>query len=441
MRDSRSNGLDNLTDQEVRSIFQEVQSTRKSRVQMLVTHAHDEQALSAYEKPLMSVLVWYGIGRFLGNDALLNLFSNIVIGATKIGQLPTPKRSRLIPFVDELPEKPINKTSWQIVRGTFVLGMLWLFWLANMSSPVHFNEGESSSAPELRLGHQFNGTLVQVPSFPNPLLGEHQSFQAQIAHLSLLSSWMLMNVIDGYRLGNQATSMAVPSLILGAAQVWGLSRTAPFFAALGVLQGYELPTGRSVKPDIAKAILPALALGYVVPTILKLTLPTSNGTGWQDLNTLWKVSPVTVCCLISAFAAAVPGDTSRQVKDKQHLPHQNTDVAILKSVYTCAFLVQATIHIAAFAYAYYHPDISVAGTFLNLLSPTTWSHSDIATIACSTNNLYSIWNLRRQGYIRSGDAIKAAVALCVGQLVVGPGAAWAGLAFWREDVIAGIKRD
>ncbi|KAK7413086.1 hypothetical protein QQX98_008034 [Neonectria punicea] len=64
----------------------------------------------------------------------------------------------------------------------------------------------------------------------------------------------------------------------------------------------------------------------------------------------------------------------------------------------------------------------------------------IGVVGTAASNLYSVWDLRRLGYIRSSQAVKAAVSVVVGEALVGSGATWAGLWYWREDKIAHITR-
>lgn len=52
--------------------------------------------------------------------------------------------------------------------------------------------------------------------------------------------------------------------------------------------------------------------------------------------------------------------------------------------------------------------------------------------------LYTVWDIRRWGYISTATALRVALAVIVGQVFVGPPATYAGAWYWRESVIAGL---
>jgi len=54
--------------------------------------------------------------------------------------------------------------------------------------------------------------------------------------------------------------------------------------------------------------------------------------------------------------------------------------------------------------------------------------------------LYTIWDLGALGYVASAQAWKVALCAIVGQVILGPGAAYAGLWWWRENVLADLAQ-
>lgn len=208
--------------------------------------------------------------------------------------------------------------------------------------------------------------------------------------------------------------------------------------------------------EVAKALIPALTLGYVVPSIMMFT-PTTNTKSWQDWTALWQFSPVFFTGFTFIFSSVLVWwkRISTGLKESPFEMYEDADVPILKSVYHYAFALQTTAHLAMIAYAYFHPAITFADLFWNLPNPfeSDWSlptvgsqitvflKYDLAmtTIAITAHILYSIWALRQMGYIESSQAVAVALASVLGHLLVGPGATWAGVWSWRESVFANLS--
>ncbi len=111
------------------------------------------------------------------------------------------------------------------------------------------------------------------------------------------------------------------------------------------------------------------------------------------------------------------------------------DMPILKSLYRCTFLVQATSHLTALYYGLRHPKISVIRLILGCPEPfrSDWDMSTVVShivdfcqsyMTCARAswvlwNLYSVWNLRRLGYIGTQDMLFLLLAVICGQLLVG----------------------
>jgi hypothetical protein len=141
--------------------------------------------------------------------------------------------------------------------------------------------------------------------------------------------------------------------------------------------------------------------------------------------------------------------------DKHPEWYDTSDVPILKTTYGVVAAFQATVHLTSIAYALTHPDLTLSAVFFNLPAPfgaASWNLSLAETVfavlrydmvlAHTTSalyNLYSIWELRGQGYIATARALRAAALAVLGQVAVGPGATWALLWSWREDVITGVS--
>lgn len=465
-RDSRGGSLDKLADEDILDIFTETQSARHERAEMIVREAHKRQAIDAYEDPITSTIIQTLIMPQLGNEYVFNRMGKGFAGASKLEYLPVPHRARAVPFADELPAKPVPESVSSAVRWGFVGGMGLVLVITKKAWRLPFSRlggwGESGSIVIPWLGDtpasQFLKALVSIFSYP--LLDKDPSAKWHLINfLPQLISPILIYTIEGYRLGNQGSLLALPSLFTAGMQVQGIGRIAPLYAILSAVFGTESVPGRTVPKEVAMSLVPAVTLGFALPTIMSLW-PTANVRAWQHWVTLWQFAPPLVNVLTALFSAGLRRLRQRRSPPDEHEKdferYKKRDVPVLQRAYMYAFAVQSTVHIATMAYAWSHPDISIAKTVFGLPNPfkakwnlpglsqqlaTFFRYDAVTALAAYVGgNLYSVWELRRLGYIKTRSALKAALAVVAGQVLVGPGATWAALWSWREGVIADLSQ-
>ncbi|KAI5927509.1 FAD binding domain protein [Camillea tinctor] len=468
MRDARPGGLAGLTDNEINKIFEQTQAARYEREKGLIAQAHDLQSLSAYENHMRSKIMWELIAPNMGEDLGLSYFSIPIVGGARLEQLPVPPRGRMVPYTDELPAKPQKGAIGYMMGICFSAAMVSLVWLASKSLRVPLGglsswNGETAiSRPWSGVGNGFFRVLVSVFSYV--LEADSVAVRLHIIYfLSQLATPALMYTIDGYRKGNRGTLLSLPSVILSIMQLKGIAYIAPMHALISAFHKTISPAKRLVPKDVGDALIPALTLGYAIPTVLML-VPGTNLPARQDIVAFWQAAPV----LVPVFTALIttglrwwrnrPQQPTKGFKRDIESASQQTaeeEYASLEGIYTHNIAVQAASHIATLVYAYFNPNISIAEMFFGVPSPlsakwdlpTTTSEVAvflkfdlaIASTAWLVSGLYSIWNLRRHGYIRTRDAVKATVASFLGQVVIGPGATWTCLAYWEESVLASFK--
>ncbi|OTB04618.1 hypothetical protein M426DRAFT_73394 [Hypoxylon sp. CI-4A] len=468
---SRAQGLENLSTEDIVSVFQQVQDARHKRAEYLVSEVHTQQALLANEKPWLSTILLRVLGP-LGGDK--NTFSSVgerLVGTSYLHNLPVPRRPRLIPYDFELPEKPVASTRAKWTRAAFVAGMGLVIWSTGKAFRLPIDEvgdwgGIGPMTVNLLGQNRANEFLKVVTSvITYPLLDANLETRTQLVYfLSQLISPILMYTIEGYRAGNAGTPLALPMLFNAGMQVQGIGRIAPLHALLSAVFGFEGSGGRFVKPEVAKALIPALSLGYILPTVM-MFIPTKNTHSWQTWAALWQFAPPLVTALTGIISSvlgrrqrrakiAASKGTKEETEDALLMErYEEKDTPILQSVYDYAFYVQALAHIGTFAYAYAHPEISpmkllfgvpnifkkdwALGSLPSKLSVFFKFDMIYALTGIVSHNLYAIWDLRRSGYITTPRAVKAAMGVLVGQFVVGSGATWAGLWRWRESVLSG----
>ncbi|KAL3440151.1 hypothetical protein BJX65DRAFT_300686 [Aspergillus insuetus] len=469
VKDRRHVKLDDLTDEDIQTIFTETQSARHARADLIIKEARDTQALFAYENRIVSGFVFGILQPVFGGEAILDIISSVLVGASKIESLPVPQRRRAIPFHDELPEKPIHASTHNRVRYALlaVMGVVVFIGVKPLALPTQALQHWCTS----HVGQRWFGDSA-INDFFNLLVGvlaapiEGGGVSAN-AHLwnfiPQLISPLLIYAIEGHRTGHRATPLALPILYSIAMQVQGIGRIAPIYAALFALFSVQTPFGQGPPVHVAESLIPAITIAFVIPTVMSL-VPNPNTSAWHGWNGIWQIAPPLFNFLLALFSAARRRWKAYRQPNAQMVHRQQSDfelselsvVASLKTVYVYAFAVQATAHIASLLYAYNHPDITLTATFFALPNPFSdtwnlWSIGEImaallrydmvlAVTAILCSNLYSIWDLRRLGYVKAREALNAAMLVLAGQVVVGSGATWAGLWYWREGRIAVVSK-
>lgn len=275
-----------------------------------------------------------------------------------------------------------------------------------------------------------------------------------------LISPLLIYLVEGHRIGNQLTPLAFPILIFCALQFQGVIRVAAGYAILFPLFSHSIPTGRPVSLHFANALVPSLIIAWFIIPALLLLVPLSSSM--EKLSTtMWHVSPILFIFLAKVTALLLeqlrqrPSSTHGAVQaDTLVASYQNQDVRRLKLAYQVAFWSQSLSHLAVHVRTGISP-MTTSGLGLHQLSDVLTRGSSsiakaqqtsallgpemaVATLVFLCSNLYSVWDLRRVGYIKTNTAVWAAASILVGWLAVGPGATWAALWYWREDIISSL---
>lgn len=218
---------------------------------------------------------------------------------------------------------------------------------------------------------------------------------------------------------------------------------------------YWSTSGRPVPLAYAKALLPALVIGYLVPTIA-LFLPDSDPEQKlrQFLVFFWQPCPLYVNGLLFVLSRVFssPSDTPRAVEKKGASTATTVqDVKYLNSLYIVAFAVTAAAHFATFyiILTSTEPQHSFTHVFVK---PYDWGQSGVTKglhavfqadywiifLATLIWAYLAIWDLKR-GRKTDVSLITAFLMIVIGSVVVGPAAVLAGVWYWRENVM--VKPD
>lgn len=201
---------------------------------------------------------------------------------------------------------------------------------------------------------------------------------------------------------------------------------------------------RLVPLPYSKTLLPALLLGYIIPSIA-LFWPKNSTKALQALAFVWYLFPL-ILRVVHGFLSRFVRDTT--LNDKLFNP--TVDVPYLRGIYLFCTLLST----AVFNYVRCTSSVSLTRLFFaNLLYPETaiqnfargfelhQRYTEFFLFAAM-----AVWitlqfgDLKRDGRINVSWA-KIVVFMFGGLLVGGPGAMCAGMWWWREELLVKPKED
>jgi len=223
-----------------------------------------------------------------------------------------------------------------------------------------------------------------------------------------------------------------------------------FYVAYTVISAgepYWWPLSRDVPPRYSKTILPAVLLGYALPTVL-MFWPWKDPNMVQGMTAFWQPSPIYVQILIVIFAYFYnlrypePKHNDRKAKDEPR------DLKDLKLIYIVTFLIGVFLH---FGVVYtlltstdpqlsfrttFVPDIEIRQKSLgeglrNLWLSDFYGFFLASFLWCS----YAVWDLKRVGRANV-DVWKASALIALANILFGPGSAMSAVWYWRESAMA-----
>ena len=389
--------LEAMNTLDIQNVFSDMQSKRHERAKRIVFASRIQQSLVAYEKPGLSKLVWRLFVPLKGDEASLGLFGLTLSGASRLERLELKARPRAIPYRDELPAPPLTRVF--IARLAFVVSMLYLFHMARRIPAT-------SQDNTTRTGLQLVTPVV-------------------------------IYMLEGYRLGNGGTPLALPSLFVLAIYFQGLHRVAPIYAIFHAFMGLDLPTGRYVQPGVIFSLLVAL-----VVLLVASACSASDYETWGAITHAVPQTTAGIAFLLSyglqnwiqkSLSRAAQGEFAfERYKDK--------DLSLLKFTYACIGSVQAAFHIRLVVLPMLGTTAPSSLWWVLGSEPVPMPVLDISgylsEMVFFLSNLYSIWNLRRLGFITTNQLLLTSLIYAGGQLAVGSRAAWMGIWYWREIVFA-----
>ncbi|KAI3322747.1 FAD/NAD(P)-binding domain-containing protein [Xylariaceae sp. AK1471] len=448
-RENRENGLDGLTLGGIRSIFERVQNTRDKRARFTVSSSHQVQALIGMENPIVATFVLRVLVPLAGKHSFPRDVSDRVVGAARLKHLDLPSRPRVVPYEHELPAEPLASLPSSITRTSFCLFLALLVFASRTTVQISLDNLDS----ELELvswgSKWFTISEVPVSKLSNLVSSVASSKMTLIYLFSNMLSPLVIYTVEGSRIGRQGSLIGLPLLFIIGLQIQGIKRSTLSYALINTFHSPQGTVDRSVPLEVAKSLIPALALGIILPTVLLVSFAPSTDN-WQ---TWIQVFPLLYYALNIIFRTALrfwQPQNSTEDPERHTEWYSTRDIPFLNITYDLVFALQTALHLSTAAFISFSTSLSIADVLWSILfgqrglelaipseqadciprNELLWT---AASVIC--HSLYSVWELRRQGYITTMIALRAASAVFLGQFLVGPGASWVAVYRWRENVI------
>lgn len=243
-----------------------------------------------------------------------------------------------------------------------------------------------------------------------------------------------------------------------AAQLLGIGLVLPLYV-LAFFRGssrtaYWMPAERFVPYSFSRAVVPALVLGFLVPSALMAASATPTWAPYaQETIILWQVSPALTSWLaewMSGFLTRLTrGAVGRKVKGKKTPveDYQGMDMAGLRRLYNFLFIVASTAHTAILLSLVWVPGLSVIGAFLPgaVGRPVTNIAEGVGiflkfdllltVVSMFIWCLVNLVEMRRVGIVGL-PLLKTIGVLVAGCVLLGPGATFVAFWKWREGKMA-----
>lgn len=454
---SRDKALDTA---QIRNVFAATQSTRRARAQALVKASITAQRISAWENAALKFLDTR-VAPKLDTEVVIDQASEPIVGAVRSRFLPLSISPHTIPYDDELHHAPRpRKLSLLVATGAY-LGLLaiGIYHLAYLPLKTGTLEKVLGDIRAKTMEDGSSSTLLDLESVPiiGPMLAPFATyfpatefgnldfylltFYLSISEFIIFAIWTLESCRARHQISPLRFALAFGAL----SHVSAIGFVAQLFFLLETFTTASpskfWPTSRRVAPADAQAILPAMIVGMLVPTLLMFGgLPSRLAR--QVAILVWVFFPLYIHVLQKWFAArfraaeSTVGLTLRasslvSVVAVRRLFYFSFIISALGhflAVGTCSLVLGSTSSVFAFrpgglSSFFDNHNLYLVDYYITMAAGLIWS-------------LGSIRDLERNGVVASVKWFVVSPAAVIGSVVFGPAAVISAICVWRENKMA-----
>ncbi|KAF4819124.1 FAD-dependent monooxygenase andE [Colletotrichum siamense] len=411
---------DGLSEKQIEDVLAEVHAIRFERAQDVVQQGYWLQNAFTQRSTMGKLIARYFMPA-LGSFGVLYRGVEFCSPATSLHRLEIPCRPRAVPFEDELPASPVKNLS-KINKLVSIAATTLLCALA---------------AGLVRLPKRLELAIDALCSIK---VADASTLPA-VTFLVNTASLLAMALVESNRVGNKITSWVQIVTFALVNNFLGPGAIGPL-AALFAHWSCGLIVGRHVPVEAAKMVLPIVTVGYVLPAAIAMLRMDSSSI------TIWRNAPI-ICFMLARSLSAL-GNSSREADDeksKLQIEREQTrnmfakaDLPYIRLVHYAAFTICAVAHLINVYYDGFWPPLLMGGNNTML---ATLGFSKYEGLAFTLSSLIlalgaAPLSLRLCGYITTIQSFTSAFLICLGTFSFGPAASVAGMAIYREGILAGF---
>ncbi|KAF4343929.1 3-hydroxybenzoate 6-hydroxylase 1 [Fusarium beomiforme] len=427
-----------LSEPQIEAALANVHTLRYERSRNLVAQAHMLQKISSQRMPFASLFTY--LLPLFGPTAFADVVVPVCSAAPKIEGIPVPRRPHCVPFEDELPAKPL--------KASLVRRVPWILASGSLGMLVSVALGKSSIGGGTAISNTFH--QLGIGGVLAKLAGLKAATGLAINLIPTLATW----VIEGSRNRSVLDPLSWTSLHSVIYTLAGPTSMPALFCLSSALFSSPSVTQRPVNAGVAKSIVPGVVLGYIAPTLGALLIEDDKYK--HQIGRLWRAHPL-LCIVFTRGLAALqigrhnksrPEEAEKKTEKKpidfisEHEleTYKGTDVLPLKFAYCSAFAACIVLPFATKLALTAGTHVLKSTVDANLTKTLGFVPSISAINAASSliYCLYSAWELRSLGFVKTKQAVIGGFASLAALGLAGPGAAIAGISYWRECVISGL---
>ncbi|CAG8052089.1 unnamed protein product [Penicillium salamii] len=462
-----------LSTEEISNIFKRVQEQREERVSGLIKASHTRQRLECMETPLLKFLASQVLP-YVPKSILLRRWIPVYSAGVSLNMLPMPRKPRDVAYFDERFRVPSSRGIFGIILYAAFFFLAWAgrrqLWTAGkvngtwslvreavLAQTISLPGGVKVPLRQVYTGLQPIDRILQslvtvfLPAVSNSSAPE-QALQS-LYFLATMLPIIAILTVEGYRPRNRWTLLASPALWGVLYQLRGIGLIAPIYFAMSIFHsasvGYFTPTSRTIPVSVAQALLPALVLGFVLPTMMMFFPLQDTLSSRQVFIALWQPAPIYVALLTDIVSRGIKwlGRSAPVRLDDQFGTSVCGDIPYLRIVYAAVGGISACFHFALILSWI----ASGSGFITRALIPLDsfgqvssladgifiFFQNDFLLVAIATMLwcLTSIWDMYRMGISNVSWQV-GCVGLVLACTAVGPGATAAAVWYWREKTLS-----
>ncbi|KAF4894123.1 FAD-dependent monooxygenase andE [Colletotrichum viniferum] len=409
-----------LSEKQVEDVLAEIHAIRFERAQDVVQQGYWLQNAFTQRSTMGKLIARYFMPA-LGSFGVLYRGVEFCSPATSLHRLEIPHRPRAVPFEDELPAEPVKNLS--------IINKLASVAVAALLCALAAGLIRLPKSLELAIDALCSMDVARASVLP------------AVTFLVNTASLLAMALVESNRVGNKITSWVQIVTFALVNNFLGPGAIGPL-AALFAHWSCGLIVGRHVPVEAAKMVLPIVTVGYVLPAAVAMLSMDSSSI------TIWRNAPI--ICFILARSLSALGSSPFQVDDeksKLQIERERTrnmfakaDLPYIRLVHYFALIIPAAIHLLN---VFHHGIMSslVSGGRNAALRALGFSKYEGLVFSISSLLLAlgaAPLSLRFSGYITTLQSLYSAFGISLGLPIVGPAAVVAGMAAYREGVLAGF---